>query len=241
MRVLVTGRPSYIGSVVVEELGAAGAERIVVVDDLSIGHHRAVPHGVALLRGDVGDVRRMTWICRDAGLDAAIHLAASSIVGESVRNPARHYANNVTTSLSLLEALRGAGVARLVFSSTAAVYGEPTSTPINEDAPDRADEPYGETKLVVERTLRWYDEAYGIRFVSLRYFNAAGATLLNGEDHDPETHLIPAVLDVARGLRPEVDLFGEDYPPPMGRACAITCTSRTSRVPTFRRSMDSRS
>jgi len=149
-------------------------------------------------------------------VDAVVHMAAQSLVGESMSEPARYYEHNVVGSLRLLEAMRAHGVGRLVFSSTAAVYGEPEKQPIREDAPLAPTNPYGETKVVVERALRAWDAAYGLRSISLRYFNAAGASEACGERHDPETHLVPIVLDVARGERPHVTLFGDDYPTPDG-------------------------
>ncbi|HEY7509422.1 MAG TPA: UDP-glucose 4-epimerase GalE [Vicinamibacteria bacterium] len=216
MRVLVTGGAGYIGSVVVEELQAAGAERIVVLDDLSKGHRGAVPPGALLVEGSIADRRLVAETCRAERVDAAIHLAASSLVPESVRDPARYYDHNVAASLALLDGLRAAGVARFVLSSTAAVYGEPDASPITEDFPTRPTNPYGETKRVLEAALGWYAAPYGLSFASLRYFNAAGATERNGEDHDPETHLIPLVLAAARGERGEVAIFGDDYPTPDG-------------------------
>ena len=212
MRVLVTGGAGYIGSVVVEELQAAGAERVVVLDDLSKGHRAAVPTGIALVEGGIGDRRLVAQVCRGEKVDAVIHMAASSLVPESVRDPARYYANNVTASLALLDGLRDAGVSRFVLSSTAAVYGEPEAWPITEDFPARPTNPYGETKLALERALGSYAAAYGFSYASLRYFNAAGATEHSGEDHDPETHLIPIVLAAARGERDAVSIFGDDYP-----------------------------
>ena len=212
MRVLVTGGAGYIGSVVVEELQAAGAERIVVLDDLSKGHRAAVAADALFVEGDIGDRARIAEVCRRERVDAVIHMAASSLVPESVRDPAKYYANNVAASLRLLDGLRDAGVGRLVLSSTAAVYGEPESRPITEAFPSRPTNPYGETKLALERALGWYAAAYGLSFASLRYFNAAGATERNGDQHDPETHLIPLVLAAARGQRAEVQIFGADYP-----------------------------
>jgi len=145
-----------------------------------------------------------------------VHMAADSLVGESVKEPAKYYRNNVLGGLSLLDAMRDAGVKVLVFSSTAAVYGEPAKQPLEETDPNQPTNPYGETKLAFEHALRWYDGAYGLRFVSLRYFNAAGATERNGERHSPETHLIPLVLQAAAGQGPEVTVFGDDYPTPDG-------------------------
>jgi len=166
--------------------------------------------------GDIADRELVVRLCREHGLDAIVHLAASSLVGESVQQPARYYDNNVRKGVALLDAAVAAGVTRFVLSSTAAVYGEPAETPIHEDVATVPTNPYGDTKLALERALHWYEQAYGLRYASLRYFNAAGATERNGERHDPETHLIPIVLDVARGMRPEVGIFGTDYPTPDG-------------------------
>jgi UDP-glucose 4-epimerase len=212
LRALVTGGAGYIGSVVVEELQAAGAERVVVLDDLSKGHREAVAGGAAFVQGSIADRALVARVCREENVSAVVHMAASSLVPESVRDPARYYANNVTASLALLDGMRDAGVGRIVLSSTAAVYGEPERTPIIEDFPTRPTNPYGETKLALERALSWYAAAYGLSFASLRYFNAAGATEGNGEDHDPETHLVPLVLAAARGEREAVAIFGDDYP-----------------------------
>lgn len=211
-RTLVTGGAGYVGSVVVEELVASGAEEVVVLDDLSAGHASAVVASARLVRGDIADVDLVGRICRQSRIDAVVHMAASSLVGQSVVDPARYYRNNVTKSLALLDALVGAGVHKFVFSSTAAVYGEPSGYPITEAFALEPTNPYGETKLALERALRWYDRAYGVRYACLRYFNAAGASESNGECHDPETHLIPLVLDVAAGKRPAVAIFGDGYP-----------------------------
>jgi UDP-glucose 4-epimerase len=212
MRVLVTGGAGYIGSVVVEELHAAHASRVVVLDDLSKGHANAVAERATLVCGDIGDTALVTRVCRDEGIDAIVHMAASSLVGESVEKPALYYRNNVVKGLALLDAAIEAGVRKLVFSSTAAVYGEPAETPITEEFPNQPTNTYGETKLVFEKALSWYERAYGLRFTSLRYFNAAGATAAHGEDHAPETHLIPIVLAAARGERDSVAVYGTDYP-----------------------------
>jgi UDP-glucose 4-epimerase len=216
VRVLVTGGAGYIGSVVVEELLSAGADRVVVLDDLSKGHEKAVVAPASLERGDIGDQALVERLCRAERLDSVIHMAASSVVPESLSDPARYYRDNVAKGLRLLEALRSAGVTRLVFSSTAAVYGDPPANPIDETMPTVPLNPYGETKHAFERTLGWYDRAYGSKFVALRYFNAAGATDRNGEEHVPESHLIPLVLDAARGARPSVHIYGEDYATPDG-------------------------
>jgi UDP-glucose 4-epimerase len=211
-RVLVTGGAGYIGSVVVEELLSGGAERVVVLDDLSAGHESAVLSPAHLVRGDIGDRSLVERLLATEQLDSVIHMAASSLVGESSENPAKYYENNVVKSLGLLAATLAAGVKRFVFSSSAAVYGEPAGSPITEDFATAPSNPYGETKLVIEKALAWYRRAYGLSYVSLRYFNAAGATERNGEAHDPETHLIPRVLMAARGPNPSATIFGRDYP-----------------------------
>jgi UDP-glucose 4-epimerase len=214
MRVLVTGGAGYIGSVSVEALLAAGHEP-VVVDDLSTGHQGSVPPGVPFERLSYGDEAAIAEALERHRIDAVLHCAARSIVSESVADPARYYRDNVAGGVALLEAIRRVGVGRLVFSSTAAVYGEPESVPIPEDAPLRPINPYGETKRTFEAAMAWYGAAYGLRGVSLRYFNAAGASERNGEVHDPETHLIPRVLAAAAG-GPPVTLFGDDYETPDG-------------------------
>jgi UDP-glucose 4-epimerase len=215
-RVLVTGGAGYIGAVVVEELLKAGVERVVVLDDLSQGHAEAIVPPARLERGDIADGALVGRLCRDDGIDAAIHLAGCSLVGESVKNPARYYRENVVKGLALLDALIAAGVRRFVFSSTAAVYGQPVASPITETFATGPTNTYGETKLAFEKALGWYNRAYGLSFVSLRYFNAAGASERNGEHHVPETHLIPLVLAVATGALPHVTVCGDDYPTPDG-------------------------
>jgi UDP-glucose 4-epimerase len=215
MRVLVTGGAGYIGSVVTEVLLRDGHD-VVVLDNLSKGHRDAVPDRASFVPGDLLDRDVVTASLRDFKCDAVVHMAAASLVGESVTNPAHYYRQNVIAGLSLLDAMREAGVSRLVFSSTAAVYGEPQKQPIEETDPTAPTNPYGETKLAFERALRWYATAYGFDSVSLRYFNAAGATASHGERHDPETHLIPLVLRAAAGRAPDVTLFGADYPTPDG-------------------------
>jgi UDP-glucose 4-epimerase len=200
----------------VEELQKARAERVVVLDDLSKGHMNAVASGASLVCGDIGDRPLVTRLCRDERIDAIVHMAASSLVGESVEKPALYYQNNVVKGLTLLDAAVDAGVRRIVFSSTAAVYGEPVETPITEQFPNQPTNTYGETKLAFEKALGWYERAYALRFMSLRYFNAAGATEAHGEAHAPETHLIPIVLAAARGERESVAVYGTDYPTPDG-------------------------
>jgi UDP-glucose 4-epimerase len=215
VRVAVTGGAGYIGSVVTEVLLHDGHE-VIVIDNLCKGHREAVDSAAAFAELDLSETLKVADVLSTFGADAVIHMAAHSLVGESVTNPAKYYANNVSAGLSLLEAMRAAKVSRLVFSSTAAVYGEPAKQPIEESDPTRPTNPYGETKLAFERTLRWFASAYGLRSISLRYFNAAGATARNGEDHDPETHLIPLVLRAASGHLPFVTVFGIDYPTPDG-------------------------
>ncbi|HET7474320.1 MAG TPA: UDP-glucose 4-epimerase GalE [Candidatus Limnocylindrales bacterium] len=214
MRVLVTGGAGYVGSVSVERLIEAGHEA-VVLDDLSTGHREAVPSRASLEVASYGDGTHLARLLERAQVDAILHCAARSLVGESVREPARYYRENVAGGITLLDAARLAGVGRIVFSSTAAVYGIPDATPIPETAPLRPINPYGETKRTVEGALRFYGEAYGLRSVSLRYFNVAGASEQNGEVHDPETHLIPNVLRAAETGQP-ITLFGDDYPTPDG-------------------------
>lgn len=211
MRVLVTGGAGYIGSVVTEELVKDG-HGVVVYDSLYKGHRGAVVAGADFVRGELSDVENLRRTFRGQGTEAVIHMAADSLVGESVTNPAKYYRNNVTAGLALLDAMREEGVRRIVFSSTAATYGEPEKQPIEETDPTAPTNPYGETKLAYERALRWYEGAYGIRYASLRYFNAAGATEHCGEVHNPETHLIPIVLQVAAGRRAAVEIYGDDYP-----------------------------
>jgi len=211
MQVLVTGGAGYIGSAVAEELIAQG-HAVVVLDNLSKGHRDAVPAGALFLHADLSDAPSLRNALERHRIEAVVHMAADSLVGESVADPAKYYANNVGNGLALLDAMRAVGVAKLVFSSTVAVHGEPQKLPIEEGDPTDPINPYGETKLAFERALRWYDRAYGLRSIALRYFNAAGATETSGERHDPETHLVPIVLQAAAGERPEVQVFGNDYP-----------------------------
>jgi UDP-glucose-4-epimerase GalE len=195
----------------VELLCGAGRE-VVVVDNLSRGHRGAIPPEVPFYAGDVGDRAVIERLAAEHDLEACIHFAALTYVGESVQEPARYYRNNVAQSIALFEGLVEAGVRRLVFSSTCATYGEPERTPLDEAHPQRPQNPYGWGKYFVERILESFEAAYGFRFVALRYFNASGATARCGEDHDPETHLIPICLEVALGKRPHLSVFGDDYP-----------------------------
>jgi len=214
MRVVVTGGAGYVGSVSVEALVAAGHE-VVVVDDLSTGRSSADLAGARLVQGTCTDRAAMTRLLDEARAEAVLHCAARSLVGESVANPAQYYEENVAGGIALLDAMRAAGVARLVISSTAAVYGIPATVPIAETAPLQPINPYGETKRTLETAAAWYGAAYGLRSVSLRYFNVAGASDRNGERHDPETHLIPNALTAIAGGAP-LRLFGDDYPTPDG-------------------------
>jgi len=213
-RILVTGGAGYVGSVSVAALVAAG-HSVMVLDDLTTGHAAAVPAGAVLRRGSYTDEASVRSLLVASRIEAILHCAARSLVGESIREPAAYYRDNVAGGVALLEAARKTGVKRFVFSSTAAVYGTPDETPIPEDAPLRPINTYGETKRTLETALAWYGRAYGLRSVTLRYFNVAGATDELGEDHDPETHLIPNVLKAAEG-GPELTVFGEDYPTPDG-------------------------
>lgn len=215
MQVLVTGGAGYIGSVVSEELVNDG-HHVVVYDDLSKGHRDAVVDGAAFVQGSLLDDARLRQTINDNQIDAVIHMAAFSLVGESCEAPAKYYHNNVLAGLVLLDVMRECGVRKIVFSSTAATYGEPESQPIFETAPANPTNPYGETKLAFERTMHWYEQAYGLRYASLRYFNAAGASEKCGEDHDPESHLIPITLQAAAGKRTHVEIYGDDYPTPDG-------------------------
>jgi UDP-arabinose 4-epimerase len=216
--VLVTGGAGYIGSHTCKELARAGYLP-VTYDNLECGHEWAVQWG-PLERGDIRDGARLAGVIARYRPTAAIHLAAHAYVGESVRDPARYYENNVAGTLSLLEVLRAGGVDQLVFSSTCATYGVPDRLPIDEEHPQRPVNPYGHTKWMIEQILRDYGAAYGLRFVVLRYFNAAGADPDGeiGEDHTPETHLIPLAIEVALGRCDALQIFGDDYPTPDGTA-----------------------
>ena len=216
MNVLVTGGAGYIGSHAVRCLQCAGHE-VWIVDNLSRGHRRAVPAD-RLIVGDIADRELLVRVLDERRIEAVLHCAGFAEVGESMLHPARYYQNNVVASLSLLETLRVAGVTRIVFSSTTATYGAPARVPIAEDDEQRPINPYGFSKLVVERALEDYSRAYGFACATLRYFNAAGAALAGdlGEHHEPESRLIPLALQVALGQRPHLTIFGDDFPTPDG-------------------------
>lgn len=215
--ILVTGGAGYIGSITAELLLSRG-EQVVVLDNLERGHRAAVPAGVPFYEGNVGDQQLVAQIAREHELEACIHFAALAYVGESINEPERYYSNNVAQGTALLESLQKAGVRRFVFSSSCATYGEPQETPISEDHPQHPTNPYGSTKLLMEKALADYDRQYNFRSIALRYFNAAGATRDRGELHHPETHLVPNVIAAARGELAAVSVFGNDYPTPDGTA-----------------------
>jgi len=215
MAILVTGGAGYIGSVTIECLLAKG-ERIVVLDDLVHGHRAALPPNVPLYEGKTGDRDLVGRIVREHDVESCIHFAALIEVGESVLDPAKYFENNVGHGVALIGELIRSGVRRFVFSSTAAVYGDPEQIPIPESSRKWPKNPYGWSKLFVERLLDSYDAAYGMKFVALRYFNAAGATESRGEDHRPESHLIPNVLSAALGQQQAIRVFGNNYPTPDG-------------------------
>lgn len=211
----MTGAAGYIGSVVTERLVEHGHE-VIALDNLQYGHREAVHPKARFVKGDLLNGAWLKSFLAANTVDAVVHLAAEVLIGESVRDPGRFYRTNVCGGLNLLEAMIAADVLRIVFSSTAAVYGEPQRIPITEDASCRPVNPYGESKLAFERILGWYGKAYGLRHISFRYFNAAGATPRVGESHIPETHLIPILLEAALGLREAVELYGTDYDTPDG-------------------------
>ena len=215
MKVLVTGGAGYIGSVVTEELLKDGHE-VVVYDSLYKGHREAVVEGASFVQADLADAGTLRTALSANKIEAVVHMAADSLVGESCEDPARYYRNNVVNGLTLLDAMRETNVSRIVFSSTAATYGQPDKQPIEETAPNQPTNPYGQSKLAFEQAMRWYADAYGLGFAALRYFNAAGASENCGEDHANETHLIPIALQAAAGTREFVEVYGDDYPTPDG-------------------------
>jgi UDP-glucose 4-epimerase len=215
MKVLVVGGAGYIGSVCTELLLDEEHE-VSVFDNLTEGHRRAIDPRARFVQGDLGDRDQITSTLRQTQPDAVMHFAANALVGESMQKPSKYFRNNIANGLNLLDAMVETGVRRLVFSSTCATFGPPERIPIDEEAPQRPINPYGESKLAFEKILRWYDEIHGLRFVSLRYFNAAGASENFGEDHRLETHLIPNLLKVALGQKPHIEIYGTDYDTPDG-------------------------
>jgi UDP-glucose 4-epimerase len=215
MRVLVTGGAGYIGSVVSDELLRAG-HVVIVYDNLSKGHYHSVPDRAIFVRGDLEDKTGLDRVFREYRLDAVLHFAAFIEAGESMKAPEKFFRNNTANTLNLLEVMLARRVNRLVFSSTAALYGNPERTPIEEDDELLPTNAYGESKMLVEQMLAWVNKIHGLHYASLRYFNAAGATAERGEEHQPETHLIPRVLMVAQGREDAVSIFGTDYPTPDG-------------------------
>jgi UDP-arabinose 4-epimerase len=218
MQILLTGGAGYIGSHVAK-IAVGNGHTVVVADNLTYGHEWAVRWG-PLEHGDLADYGWLRRVFARHRIDAVMHFAANALVGESTREPRKYFQNNVVGSLVLLDVMREAGVKTIVFSSTCATYGNPVQNCIDETHPQVPVNPYGESKLFVERALRWYGEAYGLQWMALRYFNAAGADpdAEIGEDHEPETHLIPLVIQTALGLRPFVEIYGTDYPTPDGTA-----------------------
>ncbi|HEY2800743.1 MAG TPA: UDP-glucose 4-epimerase GalE [Chthoniobacterales bacterium] len=210
MTIFVVGGAGYIGSICVELLLNEGHD-VIVFDNLSEGHRAAVDERAAFVGGDLSRREEITGALSETKPEGVMHFAANALVGESMKNPSKYFHNNVAAGLNLLDAMLETGVPRLVFSSTCATFGPPERIPIDETLPQRPINPYGESKLIFEKILRWYDEIHGLKFVALRYFNAAGATAKFGEDHRQETHLIPNVLKVALGKKPHVEIYGTDY------------------------------
>ena len=215
MKILVVGGAGYIGSVCAELLLDEGHE-VGIFDNLSEGHRRALDARARFWEGDLADRGQVEGVLTEFQPDAVMHFAANALVGESMQNPSKYFRNNVAHGLNLLDAMVLAGIQRFVFSSTCAIFGPPARVPIDEETPKQPINPYGESKLAFEKVLKWYGEIHGLRFVSLRYFNAAGASARFGEDHRTETHLIPNVLKVALGQKPHVEIYGTDYETPDG-------------------------
>jgi UDP-glucose 4-epimerase len=215
MKILVVGGAGYIGSVCAELLLDEGHD-VVILDNLSEGHRRAVDSRARFVEGDLQDRQSTSSTLAEIKPDAVMHFAASALVAESMRDPSKYFRNNIGNGVNLLDAMIAHGCRRLIFSSTCAIFGPPDRLPIDETLPPRPINPYGESKLAFEKILRWYSEIHGLNFVSLRYFNAAGASDKFGEDHRVETHLIPNVLKVALGQTPHVEVFGSDYDTPDG-------------------------
>jgi len=217
MAILVTGGAGYIGSVMVDLLSEQG-ERVIVLDDLLRGHRGALDESIPFFQGSTGDRALVERICQEHDIESCIHFAALAYVGESVAEPKLYFQKNVEHGIALIGVLLAAGVRRVVFSSTCATYGEPVRVPIDEKHPQQPTNPYGWSKFIMEKILAAYDHAYGLKYVALRYFNAAGATARRGEHHEPESHLIPNVLFAALGKQPYVSVFGNEYPTPDGTA-----------------------
>lgn len=215
MKILVVGGAGYIGSVCAELLLDEG-HGVTIFDNLSEGHRRALDSRAEFVEGDLVDRQSIERTMATQRPDAVMHFAANALVGESMQNPSKYFRNNIANGLNLLDAIISAGVGKIIFSSTCAIFGPPERVPIDETTPPRPINPYGESKLAFEKILRWYGEIHGLKFVSLRYFNAAGASAKFGEDHRLETHLIPTVLKVALGQKPNVEIFGTDYETPDG-------------------------
>ncbi len=215
MKILVVGGAGYIGSVCAELLLNEGHE-VAIFDNLTEGHRAAIDPRAIFIEGDLSDRAAIGAALSKVHPDAVMHFAANALVGESMENPSKYFRNNVGNGLNLLDAMVEARITRLVFSSTCAIFGPPDRLPIDETLPARPINPYGESKLAFEKILKWYDQIHGLKFVALRYFNAAGASEKFGEDHRVETHLIPNILQVALGQKPEVAIFGTDYETPDG-------------------------
>jgi UDP-glucose 4-epimerase len=215
MNVLVTGGAGYIGSICTEELLGAG-HRVTVYDDLSEGHRSAVDARARFILGRPEEAGNLLQAVQETRPDAIMHFAANALVGESMTNPGKYFRNNVANGLKLLDAAIACGVRKFVFSSTCATYGPPDRVPMTEDLPQRPINPYGESKLMFEKMLQWYETIHGLEFIAFRYFNAAGASETFGEHHRVETHLIPNVLKVALGQKPQCEIYGTDYPTPDG-------------------------
>ena len=215
MKILVVGGAGYIGSICAELLLNEGHE-IAILDNLTEGHRAAVDRRARFIEGDLQDRQSIEKALAKHRPDAVMHFAASALVGESMQNPSKYFRNNIANGLNLLDAMVSVGIEKIVFSSTCAIFGPPERVPIDETMPMRPINPYGESKLAFEKILRWYSEIHGLKFISLRYFNAAGASEKFGEDHRVETHLIPNVLKAALGQKPNVEIFGTDYETPDG-------------------------
>ena len=215
MKVLVCGGAGYIGSACTEYL-LDNSHEVSVFDSLISGHRKAVDPRAEFIEGDLGDRDFIIDVCKQGKFDAIMHFAAFSLVGESMQNPSKYFRNNLANGINLADAAVAGGVKTIVFSSTAATFGEPEESPIRETTTQNPINPYGESKLCFEKVLKWYNKIHGIKYAALRYFNAAGATENFGEDHSPETHLIPIILQVAQGKREKIMIFGDDYDTPDG-------------------------